>query len=199
MRYNESCTNGALHMMDETEQKIMNAAASLFAEKGLRFTMQELASSLHMSKKSIYKLYDNKEDLMIRLIEDGFTMIHEQKNRIIASDLNTVDKLKQEMIALPDQFAMINWFRLNELQEKYPRAAARLQDELNRNWEGDFALMDEGIAKGELRPFNKSLFKLMFTATVESFLRSEQIAEGIISYQDALGQMTDILIDGIRA
>ena len=60
MRYNESCTNGALHMMDETEQKIMNAAAALFAEKGLRFTMQELASSLHMSKKSIYKLYDNK-------------------------------------------------------------------------------------------------------------------------------------------
>lgn len=185
--------------MDAIEQKILNAVADLFEEKGLRFTMQELASSLHMSKKSIYKLYDNKEDLMIRLIEDGFDMIHEQKEKIIASDLSTVEKLKQEMVALPDRFAMINWSRLNELGEKYPRAAARLEYELERNWESDFRLMDEGIARGELRPFSKELFKAMFTASIESLLKSEQIAEGVVTYQDALKAMIEILIDGIAA
>lgn len=184
-------------MIDETETKILNAAAGLFAEKGLRFTMQELAASLHMSKKSIYKLYDNKEDLMLSLLENGFAMIHEQKEKIIASDLDVVEKLKKEMIALPDQFRMINWARLNELSTRYPKVAVRLNEELSRNWESDFKLIDEGIAEGKLRPFNKEVFKAMFTSSIEAFLHSERIAEGLITYQEAMEDMIDILVDGI--
>jgi AcrR family transcriptional regulator len=161
--------------------------------------MQELASTLHMSKKSIYKLYDNKEDLMIHLLENGFAMIHEKKEAIIASDLNTVDKLKKELIALPDRFTAINWAKLSGLAVKYPRAARRLNEELNRNWESDFHLMDQGVASGELKPFSKEIFKAMFTASLEAFMSSKEIENGLITYQEAMEEMINILIDGIAA
>ena len=45
--------------MDLREQ-ILDTATQLFRTHGLNFTMQQVASSLHISKKTIYTVYPSK-------------------------------------------------------------------------------------------------------------------------------------------
>ena len=57
--------------MDEQKNKdrIMQVATDLFQEKGPKFTMDELASALKMSKKTLYVYFTDKEDFStMRLI-----------------------------------------------------------------------------------------------------------------------------------
>lgn len=50
--------------MDTTEglqKNILDATLRVFDQKGLKFTMDDLAKELSISKKTIYTVYDDKE------------------------------------------------------------------------------------------------------------------------------------------
>ena len=48
-------------MVTEIQEKILNAAIDEFAQRGLKFTMNDVAKNLGMSKKTIYTIYESKE------------------------------------------------------------------------------------------------------------------------------------------
>ena len=50
------------------EIKIVNATINIFKEKGVKFTMDDLANNLGVSKRTLYENIDSKETLL-NLIE----------------------------------------------------------------------------------------------------------------------------------
>ncbi len=57
---------------DELRVRILDEAAKLFNEKGIRFTMDDLARSLAMSKKTIYTVFEDKRSIMTETIDRFF-------------------------------------------------------------------------------------------------------------------------------
>ena len=47
-----------------------------FKKKGSKFTMDDVASDLHMSKKTIYKEFDDKDELFYATVDYGFTNVY---------------------------------------------------------------------------------------------------------------------------
>ena len=76
------------------EEIIINEAIRQFADKGLRFTVQDVAENLHMAKKTIYHSFSTKEDLLIAMLRKGFSSIQENKRQILSSDEELPVKLK---------------------------------------------------------------------------------------------------------
>ena len=68
---------------------------------------------------------------------------------------------------------------------------------LETGWEGTTALLEQGIREGALRPFPIPIFKLMMETTLQQFFRNDVLLRSGISYQEALGQVVDILLRGI--
>ena len=54
------------------EEKIINQTIQLFQAKGLKFTLDELASELRISKKTIYQYFPSKEAILNEVVEYGF-------------------------------------------------------------------------------------------------------------------------------
>lgn len=54
------------------EEKIINQTIQLFQAKGLKFTLDELASELSISKKTIYQYFPSKEAILNEVVDDGF-------------------------------------------------------------------------------------------------------------------------------
>ena len=61
---------------DELRGRIISVATELFQKTGLKFTMQEVAASLSISKKTIYTVYPSKEALLLDMIDGLFAEIH---------------------------------------------------------------------------------------------------------------------------
>ena len=58
--------------MDTTEglqKNILDATLRVFDQKGLKFTMDDLAKELSISKKTIYTVYDDKEALFLAMVD----------------------------------------------------------------------------------------------------------------------------------
>ena len=46
-------------------KKIIDAAIEAFTENGLKFTMNDLAKKLGISKKTIYTIFESKQDVLL--------------------------------------------------------------------------------------------------------------------------------------
>lgn len=179
----------------DLRKQIIEAAAELFKTEGLQFTMQEVAAALHISKKTIYTVYSSKEALLIDMIDELFVDIHRTKAELAASLDSIEERIKTVIVALPEQYAAIDFRMLNALEEKYPTAARRVREHLETNWEPTIALIEEGIALGRIRPVSIPVLKQMIVASIECFLSDNKNGSG---YADTLRAMIDIIMNGIR-
>ena len=79
--------------MNDTKVKILEAVLNEFKEKGSKFTMDDVASNLHMSKKTIYKEFDDKEKIFDALVDYCFDSIKIKEADILNDNsLSTVEK-----------------------------------------------------------------------------------------------------------
>lgn len=175
--------------------QILDAAAKLFQAEGLGFTMQQVAAALHISKKTIYTVYSDKEALLLDMVDMLFEKIHRRKAELAALPLPLEERLRAVIIALPEEYAALDFRQLDALEEKYPAVAARVRRHLETGWEPTIALLEQGIAEKRIRPVNLTVLRRVLTAAFQQLLSG---ANDGSSYAAELDDMMDIFMNGIK-
>ena len=81
------------------EIKIVNATINIFKEKGVKFTMDDLANNLGVSKRTLYENIDSKETLLNLLVDDIFDSITEKGKEILNdATIDNLEKLKRILL-----------------------------------------------------------------------------------------------------
>jgi AcrR family transcriptional regulator len=180
------------------KERILDAAIKVFNEKGLKFTMDDIARELSISKKTIYTVFRDKETLFFEMVDYCFDKIKESENAIVSDPtLGTVEKIRQILGVLPEGYRDIDFRQLYSLKTKYPKIYNKVEERLETGWENTFLLINRGIEEGSVRPIQIPILKTMFEATLEQFFQRDILISNQISYQEALNQVVEILIDGI--
>ena len=182
----------------DTKEKIMEAAIVVFQKKGLKFTMDDLAAELSMSKKTIYKEFKDKGQLFLEIVDYCFDKIKESEREVMEDvSLSAPEKLKKILGVLPESYLQIDFSALYPLKDKYPQVYRQIERRLETGWESTFALLEQGMSERWLRPVNISIFKSMMEASLERFFVNDFLESNHISYQEALDEVVSILLNGI--
>lgn len=182
-----------------TRQDIMDAVISQFNQKGMKFTMDDISKELHISKKTIYKEFDDKDELFFATVDYGFSAIKEKEAEILADDsLDIIEKISRVIVCLPDNYKNIDFRKIYQLRDKYPNVYARVATRIETDWEETEKLLRQAMDEGYIKDMPIPIIKLTIEGAIEKFLSTETLAETNISYKDALGQMIDIIINGLR-
>ncbi len=183
----------------ELHDMILDAVIRIFNKKGLKFTMDDISRQLHISKKTIYTVFPDKNSLISEMVDFCFDSIKESETAILEDkSLNTIEKLRQILGVLPESYHDIDFQQLYILKDRYPKIYNKVEKRLETGWENTISLIEKGIAEGCIRDISIPLFKTVFEATLEQFFRRDILVINNISYQDALKEIVDILISGIR-
>ncbi len=184
----------------ELKVTILEGTIKVFNEKGLGFTMDDLAKVLGMSKKTIYKVFDDKEKMFFSMVDYLFDGIKESKDAVIANDgLSTLEKIKTILGILPEGYKDIDLRRLYLLKDKYPQIYRKVEERLETGWESTIMLLEKGIEEGVIRPVKIPIVKMMMEAALEQFFQRDILVYNDITYSEALDEVVAILIDGIVA
>ncbi|MBE5845003.1 MAG: TetR/AcrR family transcriptional regulator [Butyrivibrio sp.] len=182
--------------MNETRKKILEAVLVEFKDKGSKFTMDDVASDLHMSKKTIYKEFNDKEEIFNALVDYCFDNIKEKEAEIKNDkSLSTVERIEKIMICMPDNYRDVDFRKVFTLKDKYPKIYAKVQKRLENDWEDTIELLEQGMREGQIRKLPIPVIKTMTEASIERFLSAGAADGG--SYEDELEVMIDILMRGI--
>ena len=182
------------------KEKVLDATIRVFNVKGLKFTMDDIAAEVSMSKKTIYVLFEDKQTLFMNMVAYCFDGIKRSERQVLENkELTTLEKLRGILSVLPESYSDVNFSLLYELREKYPEIYAEVENRLETGWESTIELLEQGIREGVIRPINVALFKTVFEATLEQFFKRDVLVRNNITYAEALREVVDMLIDGICA
>lgn len=185
--------------MDETRKMIMDAVIEQFNRKGMKFTMDDISKDLHISKKTIYKEFDDKDELFFATVDYGFSAIKKKEAEILADDsLDLIEKISRLIVCLPDNYKNIDFRRVYQLREKYPKVYQKVAQRIESDWEETEKLLQRAMDEGLIKKFPVPLIKLMIEGSIEKFLGSDELVKTDYTYEDSLNAMIDIIINGLR-
>ncbi|MBR1634233.1 MAG: TetR/AcrR family transcriptional regulator [Lachnospiraceae bacterium] len=180
--------------------RILEGTIAVFRRKGARFTMDDLANELSMSKKTIYRVFPDKASMLMELIDFVFDRIRIEKQRISEdTSLSSDERFRRILSALPEHISEVDLTRIYQLKDRYPEHYKRIEEHLESGWELTFEVMRQAVKDGHFRPVNENLLKMIYESTLERFLSSDELQKRELPYKEALEEVSGILVDGMRA
>lgn len=180
------------------KETILQGTLVAFNQKGVKFTMDDLAKLLGMSKKTIYTVFRDKEELLLSLVDYLFDGIKEAEQKVLEDDsLSTVDKIRQILGVMPDSYKEIDFRQLYMLKDKFPNIYEKVENRLETGWENTIMLINKGIEEGVIRDIHVPIVKMMLESVLEQFFQRDVLVSNGITYQEALDEVVEIIMLGI--
>ena len=184
---------------EKLRQDIILSTIEVFNDRGVTFTMSDVATNIHISKKTIYKEFDTKEELLDTVVDYIFDNIKAKEEQIMNDkSLSTVDKLRKILGAMPENYRDIDFQNVYPFLEKFPDVCRKMQYRLATGWENTISLIEQGKKEGVVRKnVDIRFIKVMLEASIEKVLSDDMLSRTGINYIDALDQIVDILVNGM--
>lgn len=175
---------------------ILSSAIEMFTQKGIRAVkMDDIATTLQISKRTLYELFQDKEDLLFNGLKKIWTERAEELKSIAASMDNVMDILLEVFKLKASEFSSINPKFYTDLA-RYPRLREYFAEDKKRSHQQMVEFMKRGVSEGYFREnVNYDLFCCILDAQ-NSFVISERL---YLTYpmQDIFSNMIFVSIRGI--
>lgn len=111
-----------------TAERILEKANSLFMQYGLRsVSMDDIAGSLGISKKTIYQYYADKDELVVAVISDELTRNQNLCEQYRNSSTNAVHEIFLALDMIVALFGTMNPSLIYDMHKYHPKAFDKFQ------------------------------------------------------------------------
>lgn len=180
-------------------ENIIDSSLCLFTEKGIKFTMDDLANKLGISKRTLYSSIRSKEELINMVVDFVFDSIKKQEKELLNDNtIGDLEKLKKLLIVLPSSLKNIDYTKVYQIKMFYPEIHEKIQNRLENDWEPTMDLMNKCMEQGLIRKVNLELVKNMITSCIENLLDNDFISSSGMSYDETLNEIIKIIFIGLE-
>jgi AcrR family transcriptional regulator len=190
----------SIHVRGPAKERIIeHARARFFVDGFARVSVEEITTDLGMSKKTFYKYFDRKEDLVNEIVARMLGEAELKVQGIMAMDAPFPAKLDGLMKLVGIVFRTISKNLLRDLETYIPEAWGKIQafrrQRILTTWA---ALIDEGKRTGYVRAeISQRVFLLALYATIESIVNPTVLANEPFTADEALQSIVTIFLRGI--
>ncbi len=135
----------------ELKDRIIQEAGKLFIKHGIkRISMDEIASRLGISKRTIYQNFKDKEDLLLHYIRQ-MEFLKTESIKDLSKNVETVVHVFLKLIEMHKEFDFINITFIDDVKKYYPKANRELIDQQNRGITKIKLFLKEGMRQDVIR------------------------------------------------
>lgn len=138
------------YIVMETREKILKGAGNLFIKEGIRvITMDSIAQSLGISKRTIYENFKDKEDLIHNFLTKDVSAHKNELIKIVNSSDNVIESLFQFGKYNRDAIAKVNPVFFEDLKKYYSEMFESIKrNEKIGNGEISYLILKRGVNEG---------------------------------------------------
>jgi TetR/AcrR family transcriptional regulator, cholesterol catabolism regulator len=137
----------------ETKNRILQKAEELFRRFGIRaVTLDEIASDLGISKKTIYQYFEDKDALVDEIMMQEFAKTNEDCEKCKLNAENAVQEIFLLMQHLDEDFRNLNPLILHDLKKFHHKTFIKFNEYMHENMvKMIIENIEKGIAEGNYR------------------------------------------------
>lgn len=193
-------------MLNTTEngvrQRILEAGRSYFFSRGLsKVTMDDLASKLGISKKTVYKHFPSKDSLANSILDWQVREVDARVQEILASDDEYFSKLSRLWSYLAGAYTQISEQCQDDVRRVRPDMWKRLEAFRREHIISHFRrILDEGIRLGYVRAdVKKEILIRTYLSAIQGVINPEVLMQHSFSAAEAFESIMHVLFDGVLA
>ncbi len=183
----------------ETRARIFAAADEMFMQHGYsKVTMEEIASGLGISKKTLYRFFPNKRELLRELMTERQSEFMEHIEVIWKrEDLDFVGKFRSTLDFVGERSSKMNKFQ--DVQKIAPDIWKEIHDfKKEKIFQRVRRLFEAGFETGIFRSdIDRDIVLLVYTHAVESIVNPEALSELPCTAGQAFEAISKIIFEGI--
>lgn len=179
--------------------EIMEKYLELGLKDGFKSVLlDQVASELSISKKTIYKLYTNKEALIMACIDHVFQSIDDTIAPIIRDpSMDIIDKIIRLLTMVSEKLSFFTMQQVGEIQQLYPDLWEHVVQERNIRLERYEMLFEAARKKGVIRDIDPKIIVQLLMHSIDEFTKEGVMKEHNLTYSQSLSLITSILFEGI--
>ena len=189
-----------MSLRNPVRQRILAFATEKFLREGFtKVTIEEIASELAISKKTFYKFFSDKDDLLDHVMEGVLARVRTKFARILGSETNFIEKLSATMLFLAQEVSRFGRPMQVDLQRHAPEIWRRMETFRRQRITHHLSrLLDQGMKEGLVRSeINQRLFLLSYLGAVERIVQPSVLIEESFSAREALQGIMRVFFHGI--
>lgn len=184
---------------DKEREKILQFARQKFQNQGFyKTSMDEISSELRVSKKTVYKYFESKEQLVHDIVIDALENDQCLIDEVINSDDNVIIKFVRIINFMQIRFNEFSENWLKDLQIHTPHLWERIDnfrvDKINK---GMRFLIEQGKKEKFIENYDPSLIISSMISSIRTVIRPDFLSVNKLTIVDAYIQTFDMLLNGI--
>ena len=182
-------------------KKVLLSARNLFFSFGYsKVTMDELASELNMSKRTLYQLYNSKNRLLEAVIYDFFQEFQENINKIINNqNKNALASLKQIIFLIQKKTTKFSIHGFEDIRKNNSQAWQLISSLREKMFNSQLReILNQAKKENNLREdIDVEIIILIILNTIQSVVNPEIISQLSYSTEDVIEMLSKFIISGI--
>lgn len=182
--------------------RIIVVAEKRFFQFGLRkVKMDEIASDLGISKKTLYKHFDGKDRLAAEVMQrfrEGIVRLLGELKRTVP---DPIERFEKGIAAVSGRLTEIGTVFLTDVKRDIPELWQEIEDFREReilSYMRD--MLEEGKKSGRVNGnINTRIATLAYLGAVRTIIQPDVIGKGEFSIEEAFDNIRRIFVEGIRA
>lgn len=179
------------------KDKILDAVARLIERYGLKkFTVDEVAAELRISKKTLYQYFSGKDEMIREYFEENMTSDRQSVLNVMHSEKDFFEKV-HAIVHSSHRYRMPMPV-LNEAKQFYPEEWAKIEQLKQFKLDAFQALLKQAADEGILRPdVHFGILSSMLERVSGMFIDTEFLLENGLKATQAIDEALGIIINGI--
>lgn len=184
--------------MEEKNNIIEQCEEKFFNDGFYKTTMDEVASELSMSKKTIYKFFPSKDDLVMAIARHFMNRLKSKIVPALDSDKNAIQKLEELINILASATDKISPKRMEEMKRHFPNLWNEIDGFRTKMMFGNITkVIDQGKAEGLFIDYPTQIIMNMLVASIRAIVNPDFILNNNFSIHQAARYAFKIVIGGI--
>lgn len=188
-----------MNITDTPKERIIARADERFLREGFaRISVDELTADLSMSKKTFYKVFRSKEDLVEQVIMRALGDIAVSLERVMTGDQPFPGRIRGFMSILPRVARRIDSPLASDIQRYLPAVWARIEEFRGKRMATYLtSVFEQGKAEGYIRSdVPVRLLVLAVIGAVQSIVRPLVLSEESYSAREAVAGIFSLFLHG---
>lgn len=185
--------------MTKEEELILTTAREKFMREGFfKTTVDDIASVLRMSKKTIYKYFPSKEILVTKAVELMQQNIKNQIAEIMESNDNAVRKIFRIFQLIGKLLQKLDNRALEDFRLRIPEVWQKIDDfRIKMIQENITKLIEQGKAEGLIINFPTEIVMSIYIASINAVINPDFVMNNKFSIDEVKNITIDLMMNAI--
>ncbi|OPJ65263.1 TetR/AcrR family transcriptional regulator [Clostridium oryzae] len=179
------------------KQKILDVAAKLILQYGLKkFTVDEIASELRISKKTIYQYFNSKDDIIREYFEVSIATDKDSMTSVVAGNKDFSYKI--HAIVYSSHRYRLPVSLLMEAKQFYPEVWSKIEELKQFKLNATKKLLEQGVKEGIIKSeMHFGVLSKMIEKISDMFTDYDFLLENKLNTREAIDEALKIIFNGI--